>query len=422
MKWLRCDFKNLITFQFMFIIFLTFSSKVLAQEVCNNDVSIDELKKELINLQKIRDDSERGIIENDKLLIKAQEIILLARAKGDVKAGQIAEEAARKAEETKNKHLKIKQKAEEEIEVIKRYIDIAGQNNFQCMSEVCNKFREQIARDKEALKRFLKEAETLSKRQEEREKELLKEKLETQKDLILSILPDVFSTSIKNIKSIKELWRSYGFIGRLGKRIQNLINSPKIKEHKTKVKLWKIGDKIRRFNIYLNKHIDKHISISEDVELISQGIKTGSWSSDMYPKIAAYLKLMFEDNEYIKNYLEDLKKDLYELANSQETKELLGDLVLSETLSELEELSNEFKKTVTKLAPLANAFHMGINIGYLWVKIDYLDSEVNRDYKLTDDLLKSYERLKDQLDKDMKKLKECENYSKKISEKEESNE
>jgi len=48
--------------------------------------------------------------------------------------------------------------------------------------------------------------------------------------------------------------------------------------------------------------------------------------------------------------------------------------------------------------------------------------EVNRDYKLTDDLLKSYERLKDQLDKDMKKLKECENYSKKLLKKEEGNE
>jgi hypothetical protein len=403
----------------MFIIFLTFSSKVLAQEVCNNDVSIDELKKELINLQKIRDESERGIIESDKKLMKAQEIILLARANRDIEAGKKAEEIVRKAEEiirvaeqTKNKHLKNKQKAEEEIEDIKQYIDIAGQNNFQCMSEVCNKFREQIARDKEALKRLLKEAETLSKRQEEREKKLLKEKLETQKDLLLSILPDVLSI----VHSIKKLWGSYGNIGRLGKGIQNLINSPKIKEPKTKEKLWKIGDTIRQFNIYLDKHI------SEDVELISQGIETGSWSSNMYPKIAAYLKLMFEDNEYIKNYLEDLKKDLYELANSQETKELLGDLVLSETLSELEKLSNEFKKAVTKLAPLANAFHMGINIGCLWVKIDYLDSEVNRDYKLTDDLLKSYERLKDQLDKDMKKLKECENYSKKLSEKEESNE
>jgi len=39
---------------------------------------------------------------------------------------------------------------------------------------------------------------------------------------------------------------------------------------------------------------------------------------------------------------------------------------------------------------------------YHIIKIDFLDEEVNRDYKLTDDLLKSYERLKDQLNKDLK--------------------
>jgi hypothetical protein len=47
---------------------------------------------------------------------------------------------------------------------------------------------------------------------------------------------------------------------------------------------------------------------------------------------------------------------------------------------------------------------------------------VNRDYKLMDDLFRSYKGLKDQLDKDMKKLIEYENYFKKLLEKEESNE
>jgi len=193
MKCLIGDLKSLITFQLIFIILLIFSSKVLAHNVCNNDVSITELKEKLIDLQKDQDEAERGIIESDRILMKAQEIILLARANGDVKAGQIAEDAARKAEQTKNIHLKNKRKAEEEIEFIKHYIDIAQQNNFQCMSDVCNKLKEQIDRDKEVMKRFVRDAEALSKRQEEREKELLKEKFETKKDLLLSFLPDVLS-------------------------------------------------------------------------------------------------------------------------------------------------------------------------------------------------------------------------------------
>jgi hypothetical protein len=272
------------------------------------------------------------------------------------------------------------------------------------MSDVCNKLKEQIDRDKEVMKRFVRDAEALSKRQEEREKELLKEEFETKKDLLLSFLPDVLSI----VHSIKELWGSYGNIGRLGKRIQYLINDPKIKDHKTKEMLWKTGEKIREFNIWLDKHI------SEYVELTSQGIETGSWSSDMYPKITAYLKLMFESNEYVKNYLEDLKKDLYDLNNSPETKELLGDLALSETLSELEKINNRYKLAVTKLAPFANAFHMVINTVYLSVKINYLDNEVNGDYKFTEDLFKQYKILKAQFDKDMEKYKKCQDYSKKL--------
>jgi hypothetical protein len=119
--------KKLFRFQIIFIAVFLFSSKALAKSAC--DVSITELKEKLINLQKISDEAERGIIENDKILMRAQEIMLLARAKGDVKAGQIAEEAARKAEETKNKHLKTKQKAEEEIIKIKEYIQLAEKKN-----------------------------------------------------------------------------------------------------------------------------------------------------------------------------------------------------------------------------------------------------------------------------------------------------
>jgi len=75
--------KRLFKFQIIFVALLIFSSRVLAQSVC--DVSITELKKKLIDLQKDQEEAERGIIESDRILMKAQEIILLARANGDVK-------------------------------------------------------------------------------------------------------------------------------------------------------------------------------------------------------------------------------------------------------------------------------------------------------------------------------------------------
>jgi hypothetical protein len=373
----------------MFIIFLTFSSKVLAQEVCNNDVSIDELKKELINLQKIRDDSERGIIESDKKLMKAQEIILLARANRDIEAGKKAEEIVRKAEEiirvaeqTKNKHLKNKQKAEEEIEDIKQYIDIAGQNNFQCMSEVCNKFREQIARDKEALKRLLNEAETLSERQNER----LEEIKEEMKDFALDIIPIVGEISVN-------LHQVYG----------KILKSERLKE-KDPAKYKEILNSLDKLSNYY-KEAQKY------AYLLDEGSK-------LYK-----VRMLSEDFIKIKENCKSAEEELEKLKQLlRETVEFLIDYEIDRAIDNLDKFDKKLGYRLAKAGPIISTLKSVSDVAYHIIKIDFLDEEVNRDYKLTDDLLKSYERLKDQLDKDMKKLKECENYSKKLLKKEEGNE
>jgi hypothetical protein len=389
---------KLFTFYFTFVILLFFSSNVLAQEVCDTNLSITYLKEKLLKLQKIREDAERGIIESDKILMKAQEIILLARAKGDVEAGQKAEEAARKAEETKNQHRKTIEQVEKEVETIKQYLQLAENNNYNTLNEVCTHYKEQIERDKIALKRFIKDAEGLSKRQEERVQEILKER----KEFILDYLTNSFGL----LQDCKNLFGDYGNIGRIGKRIQNLINSPKITNRKTKEILWKVGDKIREYNIFLDKNFPKFV---KDLELASQGIKTGEWSCELYPKIVAYLKITLENNEYINKSLEELEKDLKELTNSQETIELLGDL----EFSAIQDLSKKYGLSITKAFPLIDGVYRAANLTYHYFKIDYLDKEVNRDYKLTDDLFRQYDALKAQFDKDWKNLKECEELCKK---------
>jgi hypothetical protein len=67
-------------------------------------------------LEKIRNDSEHGIIESDRLMIKAQEIILLARTRGDVAVGETTEKALKRAENAKIRH-KNKEEAEREISI-----------------------------------------------------------------------------------------------------------------------------------------------------------------------------------------------------------------------------------------------------------------------------------------------------------------
>jgi esterase/lipase len=189
---------------FISFTFLLFSSKTLAQNACRIDISIVDLKEKLINLQKEYQKAEMGIVESDRILTKTQEIILLARAKGNKKAGQVAEEALKQAEEAKKQHMKNKEQIELDMAKLNGWIKIAERNNLKSLSEICNKLREQVEHDKIALKRFVKEAEDLSKRQEEREKEIVKEKM----DFVIDYLTTSFGL-------IKEFQKQKNYFGRL---------------------------------------------------------------------------------------------------------------------------------------------------------------------------------------------------------------
>ncbi len=396
---------KIFIFLFLFVILLPFSSKALSLDPCDSckDNIIADLEERLFKLQKIRDDAERGIIESDRIIMKAQQIIILARAKGDVKAGQIAEEALRSAEKSKNEHKKNKEKAEKEIRNLNQLITILKQRNIKNLKDLCNMYREQIDRDKIVLKRFIKNAEELSKRQEERVKEIIKER----KELII----DFLSGSLGLMKECKGLFGEYGNIGRIGKGFQRLINSPNL-NRETKETFWRIGEKIRYLNIFLDKNFPK---ITEAAEITVPAIKTAEWSGEMYPKIIAYMKLTQENNEYIKKSLEELEKDLENLVKSDETKTLLlelGLLSLENEKSILSKLVGKYGQEVAKANIIGDLF----DFTYHAVKINYLDKEVNGDYKLTEDLFNQYRALKAQFDRDWEQLsaclRECEKYCK----------
>jgi len=383
------------SFYLILVTFLFFSSKALAQNACRTDINIADLKEKLFHLQKQREEAERGIMESDRIFMKAQEIILLARAKGDKKAGQVAEEAAKQAEEAKYQYRKNKEQIESEMTKLNSWIKIAEENNFKSLSEVCNKLREQVERDKIALKRFVKEAEDLSRRQEEREKEIVKARID--------FVVDYLNTSFGLMNEFRTLFGDTGNIGRIGKKIQSLINSPKITDPKTKEILWRLGSSIRQLNIFLENSFSK---IADGMDLAAKMKQTGEWSADVYPKVVDYLKIAYGNNQYIDKSLEELEREMKEAAFSSETAELGIDLVLSE----IEKLKLKYIPLIQKTyAPLSAM----VNFSYHYLKINYLDSEVNGDYKFTEDLFKQYELLKAQFDKDWEKLRECEEYCKK---------
>ena len=385
--------RKLFTFQIIFVALLIFFSKVLAQSVC--DVSITELKEKLINLQKIRDDAERGIIENDKLLMRAQEIILIARAKGDVKAGQIAEEAARKAEETKNKHLKTKQKAEEEIVKIKEYIQLAEKNNYTSLKDLCDYYRKQVEIHKGEFKLLVQQGEELYKRHEEIIKEGEKAKQEVREFL--------FEYGRENILT---LIQSINIgVGKLGKRLQEIALTTKNEE------LYFKGANLRGIS-GLNGSILEQIADKYEKLILLE--KTVDWSADTIKKCSEYIQVWQGKHENINKSLEEIENELKEIAKQEETRELLRDLVIAEIVEKIEKYRRSYTKILSKSVPIIQQLSSLIDTSYYLVKAFLLEKEGSKYILLTDKMKDRYEEIKRKFDSDWKRLKECEELCKKV--------
>jgi hypothetical protein len=384
--------KKLFTFQIIFVALLIFSSKVLAQSVC--DVSITELKEKLINLQKISDEAERGIKENDKILMRAQEIILLARAKGDVKAGQIAEEAARKAEETKNKHLKTKQKAEEEIIKIKEYIQLAEKNNYTSLKDLCDYYRKQVEIHKGEFKLLVQQGEELYKRHEEIIKEGEKAKQEVREFLFEYVRENILTL----IQSI-----NIG-VGKLGKKLQEIALTTKNEE------LYFKGANLREIS-GLNGSILEQIADKYEKLILLE--KTGDWSADTIKKCSEYIKVWQSKHEYINKSLKEIEKELKEIAKHEETRELLRDLVIAEIVEKIEKYRRSHTKILSKSVLIIQQLSSLIDTSYYLVKAFLLEKEGSTYILLTDKMKDRYEEIKMKFDRDWKRLKECEELCKK---------
>jgi len=320
---------------------------------------------------------------------------LLARAKGDVKAGQIAEEAARKAEETKNKHLKIKQKAEEEIIKIKEYIQLAEKSNYTSLRDLCDYYRKQVEIHKGEFKLLVQQGEELYKRHEKIIKEGEKAKQEVREFL--------FEYGRENILT---LIQSINIgVGKLGKRLQEIALTTKNEE------LYFKGANLREIS-GLNGSILEQIADKYEKLILLE--KTGDWSADTIKKCSEYIQVWQGKHEYINKSLEEIEKELKEIAKHEETRELLRDLVIAEIVEKIEKYRGSYTKILSKSVPIIQQLSSLIDTSYYLVKAFLLEKEGSTYILLTDKMKDRYEEIKRKFDRDWKRLKECEELCKKV--------
>lgn len=190
---------NLI-FPWFFIFLFLPESLLFAHDSC------EALEEKLGKLKEKRAEAISALRKNDKGLMEAQEILLLARAKGDAKAGQVAEEAIKRFEANISKNKATIKEYEEEIGRIEDILRL-------CRGDECNAIVSKINRTREALKSTVKDAQGQSEGYEKLQKELenLREmqselkRLDNQIEFILNTIDTTGTfSSIKMVMKLKE--------------------------------------------------------------------------------------------------------------------------------------------------------------------------------------------------------------------------
>lgn len=146
-------------FAFLLLFFYPLQSDLYAQDSC------ESLELRLLEFKERKVKAENEIEKSKKGLMKAQEILLLARAKGDVLAGETVKEAIKYYEENISKNNLIIKKCDEEIIQIEHLLKL-------CRGDECNTIKSKIEKTRELLKQAIKDAENQSKEYEEFQREV----------------------------------------------------------------------------------------------------------------------------------------------------------------------------------------------------------------------------------------------------------
>ncbi|NWF92955.1 MAG: hypothetical protein HXY46_08560 [Syntrophaceae bacterium] len=371
---------------FSLLLFLSLLSFGFGAEVfkdCDSKgIDVNRLKERLLRLQRVSDEAMKGIRENDRLLMKAQDIIVMARAKGNVEAVRAAEEAARKAQDAIFIHKKKKQEADRMIEMIGKAIGEGENKNLKSLCEICREREKQLEQDKMVLKRYLKDMERTNREREERLKEIKGEIAELSMDVVSNVLPSVSeflrTTAVDKLKII------------LSEEVLKKIKNPKI-TNRLRAACKAYEDALKRAEIWdkASLAVDSGRWFWTEMETINNNIEKGDRE----------LKTMLSDPEF-QVYL-------------SESGEFGAGLILDRVKEILEEKHPGPLATNPRIG-LINAISRGqIYAGLLETysyhrfKLDLLEEEVDRDYELTDEQLKATEALITQSRRSMQKVKEC---------------
>ncbi|MFN3406846.1 MAG: hypothetical protein ACK40E_03860 [Caldimicrobium sp.] len=296
------------------------------------------LELELLEYKEKKSQAEEGLEKSKKGLMKAKEILLLARAKGDVIAGEAAEKAIKYYEESISLNNSIIKKCNEEIARIEYLLKF-------CRGGECNTIISKILKTRELLKRTVTDAESQSEKYKEFQKELetlmeLQEELKSLDSRLEFVLNTLDITGdLSSVKLIKMLKKSIVLSSVLSSAqvVIDHIKLVKSLEEEAKklaeaiVYAKKLENELKNNINLARKFFDAGLDISD---LISKLLKT----KNIYEKLKK-LNDFLKVNEYIYKTIY-INVEYYLLGEELSTRLYATD----KTLEAIEALKNELKR------------------------------------------------------------------------------
>lgn len=347
----------------------------------------DMRSKAIADIQK----HEGEIRKCDNTIMKSENIVRLARQKGNAQAETIAREALTKAQEAKKKNQENLRFAQSYKELLEKKINgfkglVAESSSQTEGSDDCKKLEAQLALDNRVLKDFKKTVDMTNKEREDWTKEG----------------KDAMSEAGESITK----YLTSGFTDMLEKRLEKIDRYRKVLDNLKKTAMKDLPDNkdlLNRINTKLDK-IKETQAIYKSIKgkLVRYAgkytVPADDLSETMESEYGLYQKIVEEGDRNITEILKD-----------PETREKLSDIgsYFTDALIDHEIEIRKASAFFSKVSPYLSAAPLARDLAYAGTKLELSWERVSQLADIADQQLKAEKALRKQIESTRDKLKKC---------------
>lgn len=331
------------------------------------------------------------IKKNEEAIQKSERIISLAQQKGNTKAEMVAKDALMKAQEAKKKNEETLAFYQFYKDLLNKKIDSLRQLTSTSPNppEDCKGLEEQLERDKQALKNYMKTIDMANKENEEwgKEAEEGRELAEKTRSESINLLVDLIFQKILNVTENK--------VRGIEREINKYLD---MKEPTNEYLRNRLSEKFQRA-------LDHYKTASMELSIL----QTGKVAKDATSTSMDFYEATNNTIALVQRYNELGDKEIMEILHDPEIKKLsqeLSSFLIEQSVS-FAALANESSVYLNKLDYILKGAAIIRDTTMTGAKWYYTTERLEQLGKVADIQLKAVDSLSKQMERTMKRLKEC---------------